>query len=79
MAVQFPEYKSSALKVNLIEGSSKDYYGDGYQDMQKRVPFIKNTQNDLNWVPKVSFEESLLKIFEAYKANILSAIDELQQ
>ena len=79
MAVQFPEYKSSALKVNLIEVSSKDYYGDGYQDMQKRVPFIKNTQNDLNWVPKVSFEESLLKIFEAYKANILSAIDELQQ
>ncbi len=78
MAINFPEYKTSAMKVNLIEVTSKDYYGEGYQDMQKRVPFIKNTQQDLNWSPKVSFEDSLTKIFEAYKANILSAIDELQ-
>ena len=79
MAINFPEYKTSALNVNLIEVTSKDYYGEGYQDMQKRVPFIKNTQEDLDWSPKVTFEESLTKIFEAYKANILSAIDELQQ
>ncbi|MDC3175753.1 bifunctional UDP-4-keto-pentose/UDP-xylose synthase [Prochlorococcus sp. AH-716-D13] len=79
MAINFPEYKTSALNVNLIEVTSKDYYGEGYQDMQKRVPYIENTQKDLDWSPKVSFEESLIKIFEAYKANILSAIDELQQ
>ena len=79
MAINFPEYKTSALKVNLIDVTSKDYYGEGYQDMQKRVPYIENTQKDLDWSPKVSFEESLLKIFEAYKVNILSAIDELQQ
>ena len=79
MAINFPEYKTSALKVNLIDVTSKDYYGEGYQDMQKRVPYIENTQKDLDWYPKVSFEESLIKIFEAYKVNILSAIDELQQ
>ena len=46
MAINFPEYKTSALNVNLIEVTSKDYYGEGYQDMQKRVPSIKNTQID---------------------------------
>ena len=40
---------------------------------------LKNTQTDLNWSPKVSFDESLLKIFEAYKTNISSAVDELQE
>ena len=28
---------------------------------------------------KISFDESLLKIFEAYKTNISSAVDELQE
>ena len=78
LALEFPEYQKAAMKVKLIDVSSKEYYGEGYQDMKKRVPFIKNTQNDLNWSPKISFEKSLLKIFEAYKNNISSAADELQ-
>ena len=78
LALEFPEYQKAAMKVKLIDVSSKDYYGEGYQDMKKRVPFIKNTQNDLNWSPKISFEKSLSKIFEAYKNNISSAADELQ-
>ena len=78
MAKLFPEYKDSALKVKIEEIASKDYYGEGYQDMQKRVPSIKNTQMDLNWKPQVSFDESLKKIFEAYKGDILSAAMDLQ-
>ena len=78
MAQLFPEYKDSALKVNIEEIASKDYYGDGYQDMQKRVPSIKNTQIDLKWRPQVSFDDSLKKIFDAYKGDILSAALDLQ-
>jgi len=79
MALKFPEYEKAASRVNLIDVSSDEYYGEGYQDMKKRVPFIKNTQTDLNWSPKVPFDESLLKIFEAYKTNISSAVEELQE
>ena len=62
LALKFPEYEKAASKVNLIDVSSSEYYGEGYQD-KKKVPFIKNTQTDLNWSPKVPFDESLLKIF----------------
>ena len=78
MALKFPEYKNQASKVKLIKINSKDYYGAGYQDMIKRVPFIKNTQNDLNWSPLTSFDESLIKIYEAYKNDIISAANELE-
>lgn len=78
MAKKFPEYVELASKVKIIHVSSKDYYGEGYQDMQKRVPYIKNTENDLNWSPSTTFDKSLRKIFEAYKGNITSAVDELQ-
>tara|TARA_Y100001968_G_C19453940_1_gene770805 strand:+ start:436 stop:1482 length:1047 start_codon:yes stop_codon:yes gene_type:complete len=78
MAKEFPEYVELASKVKIIHISSKDYYGEGYQDMQKRVPYIKNTENDLNWSPSTTFDQSLRKIFEAYKVDITSAVDELQ-
>ena len=41
MAKLFPEYKDSALKVKIEEIASKDYYGEGYQDMQKEFPQSK--------------------------------------
>ena len=78
MAKTFPEYKNHASKVKIIEITSKDYYGEGYQDMQKRVPFIKNTQIDLDWSPTITFNESLKKIFEAYKNDISNAAKTLQ-
>ena len=78
MAIKFPEYKNSASKVKLININSEEYYGNGYQDMTKRVPFIKNTQSDLNWSPTTTFDESLTKIFEAYKNDISSVADDLE-
>ena len=77
MAKSYPEYRNYASKVDIIEITSKDYYGEGYQDMQKRVPSIKNTQIDLNWNPEISFDESLKKIFEAYKSDISTAANTL--
>jgi hypothetical protein len=42
--------------VKVLETTSGEYYGKGYQDTQHRVPKITNTMADLDWAPKVTFE-----------------------
>ncbi len=73
IAKEFPEYASGAAKVELQEVSSGKYYGEGYQDIQTRVPFIGNTKEELDWAPKVEVRDALRKIFEAYRHEVAEA------
>lgn len=73
MAKQYPEYASSAAKVRVVETTAVDYYGNGYQDAQHRVPNIEKTMSELCWTPKVNFEDALRGIFEAYRGNVVQA------
>jgi len=79
VAKEMPEYSANAEKVELVETSSTKYYGEGYQDIQTRVPWIENTKRELGWEPTVSIRPSLIRIFEAYRnevANARALIDE---
>ncbi len=73
VAMEFPEYRPGAEQVKLVEVHSDDYYGKGYQDIQCRVPFIGNTQEELNWEPKVAISDSLVNIFNEYRHEIADA------
>ncbi|RLJ16253.1 bifunctional UDP-4-keto-pentose/UDP-xylose synthase [bacterium endosymbiont of Escarpia laminata] len=73
IAKEFPEYAPGAAKVELREVSSGKYYGEGYQDIQTRVPFIGNTKEELDWAPKVEVRDALHKIFEAYRHEVAEA------
>ncbi|MEP6870673.1 MAG: bifunctional UDP-4-keto-pentose/UDP-xylose synthase [Anaerolineaceae bacterium] len=73
LAAEYPEYRENAARVELMEMTSGDYYGPGYQDVQNRVPKIDNSMRDLNWKPHVNIQDSLRGIFEAYRANIAEA------
>jgi len=73
LAKQYPEYAESVAKVKVLETTSAEYYGKGYQDTQHRVPKIDNTMADLDWAPKVTFEDSLRGIFEAYRGDVAAA------
>ena len=73
LAKQYPEYAESAAKVQGVETTSGEYYGQGYQDTQHRVPKIANTMADLGWAPKVAFEDALRGIFEAYRGDVAAA------
>ena len=75
LAAEYPEYRGNAAKVRLVETTAQDYYGQGYQDVQQRVPRIANTCADLDWRPKVTMDEALRKIFEAYRTHIIDAGD----
>jgi nucleoside-diphosphate-sugar epimerase len=70
LAKSYPEYKENAAKVKLVEVTSGDYYGKGYQDVQNRVPAIQNTMEDLGWAPKVDMQAALRHIFDAYRGQL---------
>ena len=73
IAHELPEYRPGATRVDLIEVSSGDYYGKGYQDIQTRVPWIGNTRQDLGWEPTVGIRDALRSIFEAYRHEVADA------
>ena len=73
LAQHYPEYRDNVGKVELIETSSGDYYGKGYQDVQNRVPKIDNTMADLDWAPKVAMDDALARIFDAYRGQVAQA------
>ena len=68
-----PEYRDSARRVRLIEVTSANYYGDGYQDIQTRVPQIDNTCRDLKWLPRTDMRTALRAIFDAYSEDLQKA------
>ena len=70
LAKTYPEYRDSAAKVQLVEVTSGDYYGRGYQDVQNRVPSIENTMQELGWAPKVDMQSALRHIFDAYRGQL---------
>lgn len=73
IAQEFPEYKPGADKVKLVDVASGAYYGEGYQDIQTRVPWIENTQKDFGWSPRVSLQDALRKIFASYRHEVAKA------
>ena len=73
IAGRIPEYSDSAARVTLVDTSAGAYYGAGYQDVQNRVPKIDNTMAELGWAPKVTMQEALKHIFEAYRGHVAEA------
>ena len=73
LAAQYPEYADTAARVRIVETTSADYYGSGYQDVQNRVPKIENTMRDLGWKPEIAMDDALRRIFDAYRSHVADA------
>jgi UDP-4-amino-4-deoxy-L-arabinose formyltransferase/UDP-glucuronic acid dehydrogenase (UDP-4-keto-hexauronic acid decarboxylating) len=50
----------------IIEVSSGEYYGEGYQDIDFRVPSIRKAREIIGWEPKVDLDTALRKTIEYY-------------
>ena len=79
VAATYPEYRANAAKVRLVDTTAAEYYGKGYQDVENRVPKIDNTRADLDWTPRVTMQEALRQIFDAYRGEIAQAGKLLEQ
>jgi nucleoside-diphosphate-sugar epimerase len=66
LAPRYPYFREHAKKIKLIDVPSDTHYGEGYQDVQNRLPYIHNTKTEVNWEPRVSMQDALEKTFEAY-------------
>jgi nucleoside-diphosphate-sugar epimerase len=73
IAATYTEYRVNAAKVKLVDTTAAEYYGKGYQDVEYRTPKIDNTKADLQWVPRVTMQEALRQIFDAYRGEIAQA------
>lgn len=66
LAPSYPYFRDHLKEVKIVSVPSVAHYGEGYQDMINRTPFIRNTKNDLDWNPKVTLRQALKRIFAAY-------------
>ncbi len=57
---------SPAKLPEIIEVSSKEFYGKGYQDIDRRVPSIEKAERILGWEPKVDLASALKRTIEYY-------------
>jgi nucleoside-diphosphate-sugar epimerase len=73
VAATYAEYRVNAAKVRLVDITAAEYYGSGYQDVENRVPKIDNTCADLDWAPRVTMQQALRQIFDAYRHQIAHA------
>lgn len=54
-----PRYKALAEKATFKEVDPKEYYGNGYEDIVRRVPSIAKARHLLRWKPETSLEEAV--------------------
>jgi UDP-4-amino-4-deoxy-L-arabinose formyltransferase/UDP-glucuronic acid dehydrogenase (UDP-4-keto-hexauronic acid decarboxylating) len=50
----------------IVEVDSKQFYGEGYQDIQTRTPSIRRAKECLGWSPKVGLEDALARTLSAF-------------
>ncbi len=62
----YPKFAQAAREATIVEVSSGDYYGEGYQDITTRVPSIKKAREILGWEPRTDFATGLRKTLDFY-------------
>ncbi|MCX8023359.1 MAG: bifunctional UDP-4-keto-pentose/UDP-xylose synthase [Syntrophorhabdaceae bacterium] len=64
--INHPATKHYEKYSEIVEVYSKDFYGEGYQDINFRVPSIEKAKRLIGWVPKVDLDTALKKTLEYY-------------
>jgi len=62
----YPEFAPRARDAKIVEVSSRDYYGENYQDITTRVPSIRKAERLLGWKPTTDFPTGLKKTLDFY-------------
>ena len=60
----YPRYAALADQVKIVAVNSKEYYGEGYQDILTRVPSIENARNYLGWEPRTDLTTALRRTLD---------------
>ncbi len=66
MVKEYPQYLDRADKCQIVEVTSEEFYGSGYQDIETRVPSIKRATEILDWNPVTGIDEALKNTLDFY-------------
>jgi nucleoside-diphosphate-sugar epimerase len=66
IAKTYPKYHDLEKRVKIVVTESGKYYGAGYQDVQSRVPSVKNAEKYLGWKPTTDLDKLLRLTVEYY-------------
>lgn len=61
-----PNFGPKARQTPIVDVSSGEYYGSGYQDILTRVPSIRRAKEILGWEPKVGMDEAIRRTVDFY-------------
>ncbi len=71
----YPKYAKLADSVKLVAVRSKEYYGEGYQDILTRVPSIRNATKFLGWKPTTDLKTALRKTLDYHLGRPSQELD----
>ena len=63
---EFPQLAERARATQIVAVSAQQYYGDGYQDIQMRVPAIESARKYLGWGPSTDLDSAIRKTIAYY-------------
>jgi nucleoside-diphosphate-sugar epimerase len=66
IAQEFPGLEERARATQIVPVSSQQYYGQGYQDIQMRVPAIEAARIHLGWTPTTDLDSCIRKTIAYY-------------
>jgi nucleoside-diphosphate-sugar epimerase len=69
IAAEFPPLEERARATTIQAVTSQQYYGDGYQDIQMRVPAIAAARDYLGWSPTTDLDTAIRKTIAYYVAQ----------
>ena len=61
-----PSFREAAEKAAVTVTPAEEYYGNGYDDMQNRIPSIDAIGDALGWSPKVPLREAVERTVLSY-------------
>jgi nucleoside-diphosphate-sugar epimerase len=61
-----PGFEDTGRRARIVEVSSGEYYGPGYQDILTRVPSIRRARKLLGWEPKVTLSDGIRRTLDFY-------------
>ncbi len=59
LVAEYPGYAEKAKSVVFEDVPAREYYGDGYQDVSRRVPSIRQAREILGWAPKTDLRTAV--------------------
>ncbi len=71
----YPKYAKLAESVRLVTVKSREYYGEGYQDILTRVPSIRNAEQHLGWKPVTDLRTALRKTLDYHLGRPSKELD----